>query len=92
MVALKSWLHHDASAHTSYLFIVKDRSFTDAFRCQSSTTKNSGGFLSGSPPDRLLFRISTPVLERAAHYTPTTLPVNDIGALITLGRPSEGAL
>jgi len=58
---------HDVSAHTSYLFIVKDRlTLLIAFR--SSDQHNiAAAYLSViAAPEDPISRISTPVLERAA--------------------------
>jgi len=69
MVALYNGFTHDDSAHTSYLFIVKDRFLTDRIS-QISPAQNRCSVSFRSSPHRqtLVSRISTPVLERAAYY------------------------
>ena len=69
MVALYNGFTHDASAHTSYLFIVKDRFYQlTAFRSsvQHDNLQRSLSVAAASV-DSVLKNL-TPVLERAAHY------------------------
>jgi len=59
MVALYNGFTHDASAHTSYLFIVKDRFLTDRISQISPAQRCSVSFRS-SPHRQTLFQESPP--------------------------------
>jgi hypothetical protein len=97
MVALISWLHHDASAHTSYLFIVKDLppcggDNNGLSPLRQHTKQNRGYTLSDRRAGRPTKWNLHPGAGRAAHYTPTGISVNVLCIQTPTRMPGEGAL
>ena len=97
MVALFHGFTHDASAHTSYLFIVKDLSPQSmAFRTSVQHKNPAASPFGCHRMVKTLFQNLTPVPERADHYNCyrifTSTIFRNIFPLTGQSRSSEGAL
>jgi hypothetical protein len=97
MVALFHGFTHDASAHTSYLFIVKDRfRLPMAFRSSDQHENPAASPFGATAWLRPFFKNLTPVPERAGHYNCsrvfTSTIIQNFFPFPGQSRPSEGAL